>query len=232
VKILFSGKIFRWLCVLIVVIALIIVYVWLSNPRSFPIKNVQVKGSYSHESNQALENIITPYVHTSIFGLSASALQQRLLQLPWLADVNIRRVFPATIVITLQEKQPIYVWNDTALMTADGTAFTPALETFPSNLPKLIGPDDQQQLLFSTMEQINQLLQPLNITVQQLTLSDRGSWSMVLSNGIAVMIGKQNLWDRLQQFVTVYPKVIGPKAQHALSVDLRYPNGFAIQWKH
>lgn len=218
----------------IIVITVVGVVTWsyfsLVNPILFPIRKVQVRGSYSHVSTQFLQKLITPYVKASFFGLSATNLQHRLEQIPWIAEASIRRKFPSTIVITLQQQQPILIWNNTSLMNQQGVLFTPDSSTIPKNLPRLIGPDGQQQQVFSMMQQLNQFLTPLQLTVQQLNLSSRGAWVMQVSNGIVVVLGKQNIWARLQQFIEVYPKIIGDRANKVISVDLRYPNGLAVKW--
>lgn len=217
---------------LLVFAGAVLVYFWLFNPDNFPIKTVRIEADYAHISQPQLQNTIAPYVKASFFGLHAAALKASLQQISWVGSVNIRRKFPATIIIAVVEKQPILVWNQTDLMTADGVLFTPPAGTFPKNLPALAGPLGSEQLVFSTMNQINQMLQVLNLTAQQLNLSPRGAWTMQLSNGIEVFIGQQEIGPRLQQFVKIYPEVVGGEIKRVVSVDLRYPNGVAVMWKH
>lgn len=218
-----------------IIVLIVIIFVWLyfalTNAKNFPIKTVQVKGDYQHVSTTTLQDTIKPFAKSSFFALQATALQDRLQQLPWIANANVRRVFPSTLIITLQEKQPVAIWNNSALLTKDGVLFSPEKSTYPQNLPYLNGPDDAAQNLLTTMQQINNMLQPLNLTVQQLMLSPRESWQLVLSDGIKVTIGQRDMASRLQQLITVFPKIIGEDGDKVASVDLRYPNGMAIQWK-
>lgn len=225
-------KLLRWILILPILIVIILGYVWLSNPNSFPIKTVRVEAGYTHLSPPELQKIIVPFTQQSFFGLRAAKLKAAIQKLPLVGTVNVRRKFPATIVVSVVEKQPILIWNKTSLMTAQGVLFTPDASSIPKNLPALFGPTGNEQLVFSTMGQINQALLPLNLTVRALSLSPRGSWTLQLSNGIEVFIGQQALWPRLQQFVKVYPEVVGDKVSKVVSVDLRYPNGVAVMWKH
>jgi cell division protein FtsQ len=201
------------------------------NPESFPITTVQVKGQYPHIKPQVLQEVITPYTKKSFFAFSPWKLRAALQQIPWVGTANIRRVWPTTVEVTITEKQPIALWNGQALMAADGSLFTPHVLIYSKELPRLSGPKDQEAMLFASMQKMNQLLHPLNLTVQQLILSPRHSWSLMLSNHIQVVMGQDNIWLRLEQFIETYPKVIGDKAGQALSVDLRYPNGMAVQWR-
>lgn len=218
-----------------VILLAIVIFIWfyfeLTNVQNFPIKTVQVKGNYPHVSTIVLQDAIKPFVKVSFFALQATDLQSQLQQLPWIASVNVRRIFPSTLIITLQEKQPVAIWNNSALLTKDGILFSPAKDTYPKNLPYLNGPNDEDQHLLSTMQKINDMFRPLNLTVQQLILSPRQSWQLVLSNGITVTIGQRDIWLRLQQLITVFPKIIGNNENKVVSIDLRYPNGIAIKWK-
>jgi len=232
-------KPFRWSlrhagCIALIIFTIFIIvgiYYKLSSVRSFPIKIVKVKGDYIHVDNAILRNTIKPFVNVSIFTLHAAALQASLEQIPWVANANVRRMFPATLIVTINEKQPIAVWNNKALLTADGKLFVVPQGGYPSGIPHLNGPVDQQQDLLKTMQSMNVMLQPLDVSVQQLNLSARNSWSLVLSNGISVTLGQKDLWQRLQRMVIIFPKIIGSRADDVLSMDLRYPNGIAVQWK-
>ena len=226
-----SVKLQRITLAILVIVILGWAYLQLTNPLSFPIKTVKVKGNYTHISQATIQNTIKPFVHVSFFALQASTLQADLEQLPWVAKANVRRVFPATLIITITEKQPIAVWNNTALITAEGKLFSPDKNTYPSAIPFLNGPDDEEKDLLATMQKINILLEPLNLNVRQLTLSSRHSWRLILNDDIQVIIGQRDIWKRMQQLVAVFPKVVGAKAKNVVSIDLRYPNGVAVQWK-
>ena len=77
---------------------------------------------------------------------------------------------------------------------------------------------------------MNQMLAPLNLTVAVIDLSERRSWTIKLSNDITVILGQNQIWDRLKNFVAIYPKVIGDNKRQALSIDIRYQNGLAVKW--
>ncbi len=52
----------------------------------------------------------------SIFGANVQAARQRLLQLPWVADAQVRRQYPDSIAVSIVEKLPFALWQ-----TANGT---------------------------------------------------------------------------------------------------------------
>ena len=66
-----------------------------------------------------------------------------------------------------------------------------------------------------------------------MALSQRLSWQLRLSNGLAVQLGRDSERDsvreRLARFVEVYPRTLGRLSRRFDYVDLRYPNGFALR---
>src|SRR5262249_54101536 len=77
------------------------------------------------------------------------------------------------------------------------------------------------------------LLRPLALEPSQVLLSARFAWQIKLSNGLVVQLGrdsdKDRADDRLAKFVAVYPQTLGSAGRAFSSVDLRYPNGFALR---
>lgn len=206
-------------------------YWLLDNGKLFPVTAVKIKGSYSDVSQQQLEQIITPFVQGSFFSVKTDELQTQLKLIPWVATVNIRRIFPSTIVVTVAENKAVYIWNEQGLLTETGVLFSPDKASYPKGLPTLNGPADQQAQVFSMATQFNQLLQALSLSIQSVVLSDRLSWRIVLNNNINIVLGKDNLVDKVKRLVKVYPTVIGDKANKAISIDMRYSNGLAVRWK-
>jgi len=66
----------------------------------------------------------------------------------------------------------------------------------------------------------------------QVALSPRQAWTVKLSDGLAVDVGREqpqlSITARLERFVAQYAATIG-KVAKVESVDLRYPNGFAAR---
>jgi cell division protein FtsQ len=48
---------------------------------------------------------------------------------------------------------------------------------------------------------------------------------------LRLLLGKGINNERLERFISVYPKLLGEKIAQVDSVDLRYTNGFAVRWK-
>ncbi len=226
-------KIFSLIFRLAVVSSLIISIYWawsfFTNPNEFPIKSIKVASRFEHVDESQLKNIITPLVMRGFFNVSTTELRQQLLQLPWIAAVNVERVWPSKLSIQITEQQAVAKWGSDKLLSSEGKIFAPPAETFPAHLPILIAADDQQELLWQFFLECQQALHPLGVGINLLELNARGALHLVLNNGIQVQLGRTELVPRLQRLVAVYPKLLADKQGHVEYIDLRYNNGLAVR---
>jgi cell division protein FtsQ len=61
-------------------------------------------------------------------------------------------------------------------------------------------------------------------------LSARGSWSLALSNGARIVVGRAEPEPRLERLVSVLPQLLSGEPRPFERIDLRYTNGFAVRW--
>ncbi len=210
-----------------------VIWAWIlvHDPNFMPVKKVEVNATYQHVERQALTAAVTPYVmDQGLFTVNAEALKQTLLQIPWVYGALVQRVWPDTIKIKLTEQTPVAIWNNHSLLNSKANIFTPSLTTFPPGLPHFNGPDDQTALVWQSYQQFNATLAPIGLQITQIDLNPRRSWQLVLNNNTLILLGRTELTERLQRFITAYPKVFANNNK-AKSVDLRYTAGFAVQWE-
>ena len=63
-------------------------------------------------------------------------------------------------------------------------------------------------------------------------MSARGSWSLTLSDGLEIEVGRGEPQQRLARFARLMPQIKNDELQRQLvRADLRYTNGFALSWK-
>lgn len=199
-------------------------------PRFFPIKTVKVYGI--HNVNQSeVQNLLLPLVRRGFFATNVDLIRERLLQAPWASDIFVRRAWPDEVEVTIIEKKAVARWNRLTLLSENGELFYPKKETYPANLPDLIGPPGKHILMLDQYIKINRLLVPLHARISYLELTPSLVWKLVLDNGVTLQVGHKDLLTHLDHFVKVYPKIIGNRAKDVDYIDLRYPNGVAVKWK-
>lgn len=206
------------------------VYLFLADPQRFPIDTVKVAASYRHVTRKQIESVLTDYLNDSFIVLPVTRLQADLTALDWTDYVQIERVWPGTLKITLVENSPVAVWNE-FLMTADGKLFSIGKEQADSALPRLSGPKQQQTDILQMYEKLSKLLSIYGLHASALQLRDNQAWELSLTNGVQLRLGKRDLEKRLTRFCRAWPVVFAEKPEQLSSVDLRYARGMAVQWK-
>jgi cell division protein FtsQ len=205
-------------------------YHFAHNNKYFPIRNVNVYGA-QHVNHQDLQSLLTPLLAQNFFAIDMELVQDRLLQFSWVENVAIKRIWPDQITIQITEHQPIALWHDGSLLSVNGNLFNPGEFKGPADLPQFIGPDGEQGTMLQYFNDFSRELNALHVKITRLELASHLRWQLTLDNGIALRLGHKNILTRIQQFVKVYPKIIGDRANDVQYVDLRYPNGMAVRWK-
>lgn len=196
----------------------------------FPIQSVRIYGA-NHTDHQDIQETIEPILSRGFFAVNVDYIRERLLQMPWVAEISVRRNWPNQVEINVVEKQPVAEWNKTSLLSDGGELFTPKLSSYPPNLPNLVGPDGKQITMLENFIKMNRILMPLHAKISVLEMTPYLTWKLKLDNGIELRIGHKDVLTRLHHFVKVYPKIIGTHVEDVEYVDLRYSNGVAVRWK-
>jgi cell division protein FtsQ len=208
-----------------------LVYFFLADARYFPINTVKIAATYQHVTRQQLESILSKHLNQGFFGFSTHALTHDLLALAWSEDIDVQRIWPDAVKITLTEKEPVAVWNG-ELMTENGYVFHPEHAADErERLPQLTGPQTQQKDVLQNYQKFSKLLTAYGLSANALQLRDNQAWDLFLANGVLIRLGKRDLEQRLLRFCRAYPAVFADKSEQLSSVDLRYARGMAVQWK-
>ena len=209
-----------------------LVYLFVSSPQYFPVNTVKVSASYQHITRKQLELVLSNYLNDGFIVLPVARLKADMNAMDWASEVNVERIWPDKLKITLEEKAPVAVWNN-ALMTADGQLFNvnQQAQAMDTTLPKLVGPVSQQLDVLQMYQKLSKLLNIYGSHAASLALRDNQAWDLGLTNGVQLRLGKRDLEKRLQRFCRAYPAVFSDKPEQLSSVDLRYARGMAVQWK-
>jgi cell division protein FtsQ len=62
-------------------------------------------------------------------------------------------------------------------------------------------------------------------------LDARGAWEFDLANGVTVRLGRREVDERFDKFMTAALKLVTQRGEDIAYIDMRYTNGFAIGWR-
>lgn len=226
-----GGRRLPW--IVLGLLAVLIAPAWwtLTSPDTLPIKHVQVRSSFRHFHESEIKSIVMPFVETGLMAVKSRRLMERLSQEPWVQDAKVSRLWPDGLKIEIKEKIPVAYWGETALLMNDGVIFKPPANTPAMKLPLLKGPDDQTKRVLQVYENISRILAPTELGVKRLKLSSTLSWSLELSNGITVILGREEPVQQVERLQKVYRRIIGDRAGEVEQLDLRYPRGMTVRWR-
>ncbi len=155
-----------------------------------------------------------------------NALQKDLQSLPWVQQVSIERVWPGTLKIAVIEQTAQVRWKETAFINNQGELFDPKA-SHSIQLPLLNGNDANYEEVFAVFKDLNTQLSKVGLTIVELELSPRSSWSALLDNGLWLYLGQDDIQMRLARFIKVMPR-LKLETQDVKYVDLRYTNGWVL----
>jgi len=205
---------------------------------AFPIQKVTVNGSFKHVSQQQLKNKIAEHISGGFFSIDVVDIENRVEEMAWVKTASVRRIWPHTIGITIEEQAAVAIWNKKSLLNANGEIFDAVLEKSDmlNDLPRLFGPDKYNALILT---EYKKMIKEFDLVgkgivgkkISVLQMDERHAWRIVLSDGIELRVGRNNIHASLRRFAKVLESSFSGKSADIAHVDLRYTNGFAVKWK-
>ncbi|MDX1456981.1 MAG: cell division protein FtsQ/DivIB [Marinobacter sp.] len=201
------------------------------NAMDRQIMAIDVRGDLVGESQVDLERQVSKWVGRSFFATDLAEVKTALEQRPWIASAAVRRIWPDRLIVEIREKKPLAYWNDSQLVSRSGQLFSPFNREVAGRLPRLAGPDDRVRDVIDMARSMAEVLAKRELGFAGLTLEPRGAWTLTLANGIEVSLGRDQVEQRFERFVTVYQERLATRADEVKRIDARYTNGVAVQWK-
>lgn len=200
------------------------------NPITLPIREVSVYSDTPNLSPELLKQNITPITQDSnLLNLNLEKLKAAIEKNPSIAYADIERVWPNHLNIQIHSWVPVAYWKPHEFLNVYGEIFI-STQKPDAELPIFSGPDDMTVKMLNFYQKTNTAFSSLLLSIKSLDLSFEGSWTIQLNNGIILKLGYDDLLDKIQRFVVVYPKLITSHSILPKVVDLRYKHGIAVTW--
>ncbi|HUW75243.1 MAG TPA: cell division protein FtsQ/DivIB [Gallionella sp.] len=194
-------------------------------PGLLPLHSVRLMAKPQRVDTGEVLQVVRNEVKGNFFTVNIRQLRHSLEEVPWVRGVDIRRDFPSSLEVQLEEHQALAHWNNSALVNRQGEVFAAQSKQV---LPGFVGPDGSAAEVTQYYTQFEQQLAGLDLQVEQIVLTPRHAWQLHLSNGMVLELGREDVQQRLARFVKVYPYSLAAIQQRVKYVDLRYRNGFAV----
>ena len=227
----------------------------LFNPQKFQIKEIEVHGRFSHVDGTQVKQIVEAGLKGNYFSVSLHRLENKIRQIPWVFSASLRRQWPSTIVVDIVEVQPVATWGDSRWLNFTGDLVDRPAQANPESsydLPILYGPESDKKIIWKAFQRWSERFASSGLSLDELRLDSTGLWSLKLSLGalalngdqssvvsgdvatmppqVTMVVDKANAFSHIQRFIKALNQELIVQFPQMKSIDLRYPNGFAISW--
>lgn len=223
---------------------------WIAQRPYFAIAAIQIEPLQAEElsyvSPASVQATVAGKIAGNFFSIDLDDTRAVIESVPWVRHAQIRRVWPNALRVQIEEQQPLALWNENEMINSWGEAFVANQGELPddADLPQLNGPESSERLVVQRYAELARWFAPLNLRIEEVTLSPRYAWEVKLSDGLHLSLGRDPAADvadphgrsgalpfaaRIERFVQIWPALAQRLGERAISsADLRYANGFAI----
>lgn len=208
---------------------------YLARAGAFRIVNLTVETAARHVTGAEVRAAAWPAVRGNYFAVDLDAVAAAAEALPMVRTVEVRRRWPDSLHLRVAEHRPLARWDGGGIVNADGTLVKFAPGAAPATLPLLGAPEHALAKAAQTLHAWRQRLRGHGLRLEQLTVTPRLSWSAVVrargeGGAVQLLFGREQMERRLGRFVAGYENCLRAVFAQVRRVDLRYPDGFAVQW--
>jgi len=207
---------------------------WVASER-WPLRTLRVQGALHNVDEQQLRATVLPFAKRGFFAVPLEDAQAAVARLPWVERAEVRKHWPDVLEVHVVEHRPFARWGEDRLLSEHGRLFPVRGIRVPAKLPRLGGPDARVQEVVALYNESRALFASTGHDVRALRLDARGSWSLQLAGnddaaGTEVIVGRSDARPRLSRFARLLPQLLAQPQRALRRADLRYTNGFALQW--
>jgi len=210
-----------------------------ANHGLFALAAITVTGDTTHSNAVTLRANVVPKLGGSFLTLDLARAQQAFEAVPWVRRAVVKREFPNRLLVVLQEHQAVAFWgpeNESRLLNAQAEVFEAnAGEVEHQDLPRLGGPAGQEPLVLAMYRRLRPMFDPLDLSLDQLDLSGRGSWIARLDSGAVIELGRGSedevsaRTDRFLKTLTQVTVRYQRRPDAVETADLRHAGGYAMR---
>lgn len=210
---------------------------WVARNPAWAVRLIVVQGDLTHQNAVGLRaQLAAPLrkVPTGFMTMDLQQVRQMFEAVPWVRHAKVQREFPNRLRVTLEEHKAVAWWGEAGsgqLVSDRGEVFEASPDD-SDDLPELVGPIEQAPQMWGLFQTLSTELERLDLTLVRLELNERGSWRAVLDNDAHIELGRgtpEDLLERTRRFTTTISQLSQRYPGDLQSVDLRYPNGYALR---
>ncbi len=194
-----------------------------------PVQSVRISGEFAQVSKADFERAMEPLLAPGLLRIDVEALRRAALDVPWVREVTVRRVWPDGLEISVAEREAVARWAGGGYLERGGGHFRSEGRAGLGALPVLAGPEGMQQRVLALHAELERVFKPLGIRVAATELTPRGVLYATLDGGPRLVMRSGALPGEAVVYARTFAKLMGDRLHEIERIDFRYPNGFAVR---
>ncbi len=205
----------------------------LYRPDTFKIEQLKITGQFRYLKPSDVEAIVVDNASGNFFSLDLDQIKAKAQSLAWVESVDVRREWPETLVIAVQEHRPAMRWGTGKWVTTSGRVIELPESIAANNVITLNGRESQAKRILMKATHWKAKLRAHGLEVRGVSLSDSDAWTLELYDHAQnaefdLLLGHQDVTERLARFQMLFDKKFRFADRPLKRVDARYPDGLAV----
>jgi cell division protein FtsQ len=166
---------------------------------------------------------------TSLIGFDAKGARARIGTLPWVKSVSVRKIYPDTLDVQIEERQPFAIWqhgSELTLIEASGNVIAPFSSNRHASLPLVIGlgAPEKAAAFVAKVEQYPELAARVKGYIH---IGER-RWDLRLENGVTIKLPEDGADEAIAEVLELDRRQ-GLLSRDIAAVDLRLADRLVIK---
>ena len=195
------------------------------------IDRVVINGEFNYLSERDVIDLIDENVQTGFLTLDLPELNRKIVEQDWIRSSSIRRSWPATLIVNIEEEIPVARWGEQQLLNNVGDYIDVINKDSVSHLPVIFSQAGDTKEIIKIYQLISEVLGPVGLRIDEVESDNAGSWTLTVLSDIKIILGRDQLVEKLQRLQSVWLAELSSQEKNINVIDLRYPNGLAVKWK-
>ncbi|MBB3607434.1 cell division protein FtsQ [Rhizobium sp. BK602] len=199
-----------------------------TSAAGFAIEDVKVSGNDQTSEIEILQ-LLGLDGTTSLVALDADAARQKISNLPWVENVEVRKVYPKAIEVKLTERKAYAIWqhgSELSLIQKDGSVIAPLRDNKFAKLPLFVGRDAEAAA--ASIDDEFAKWPDVRSHVKAFVRVAGRRWDLYLDNGVIIKLPEDNIDGALAR-LTKLDRDQSLLQRDIAAVDLRLDDRTAIE---
>lgn len=166
---------------------------------------------------------------SSLLFLDVAAARRNLEAAPWIAHASVRKLYPGSLEIAIEERAPFAIWQQSgklSIIAADGTVLGPLGVRPAAGLPLVVGPGAAQRAreFLAIVDEYPQLKDQVRASI----LVAERRWNLKLKSGLDIRLPESEMRRALDALVAL-DRERNILSRDIAAIDLRLPQRITVR---